>query len=137
MFSLAGHGTRRQKDNPMKNALNWFEIPVADLDRACGFYEKVLAVQLRRETFFGVANALFPFQDPGVGGALVRDEARPVAAGGSLVYIDATAKLEACLARVPEAGGVVLRPRTAIGQAGFIALVRDSEGNTVGLHSPS
>ena len=119
----------------MKNALNWFEIPVANLDRACGFYEKVLAVSLRRETFFGVPTALFPHQEPGVGGALVRDDQRPVATGGSLVYIDATAKLDACLARVSGAGGAVLQPRTAIGQAGFIALLRDSEGNTVGLHS--
>jgi uncharacterized protein len=121
----------------MKNALNWFEIPVADLDRASGFYEKVLGVGLRRETFFGVPHALFPFQDPGVGGALVRDDRRQVAAGGSLVYIDATAKLDECLARVPAAGGAVLQPRTAIGAAGFFAVVRDSEGNTVGLHSPS
>jgi uncharacterized protein len=121
----------------MKNALNWFEIPVSDLDRACGFYEKVLAVPLRRETFFGVPNALFPFQEPGVGGALVRDERRPVTAGGSVIYIDATAKLDDCLARVATAGGAILQGRTAIGQAGFIALIRDSEGNTIGLHSAS
>jgi predicted enzyme related to lactoylglutathione lyase len=120
----------------MNNAVNWFEIPVNDLDRACTFYEGVLAVSLRRETFQGVPNALFPYQQPGVGGALVRDQTRSAAAGGTVVYIDATAKLDACLDRVSGAGGTVVLPKTAIGPAGFIALVRDTEGNTIGLHSP-
>ena len=122
----------------MKNAVNWFEIPTADLDRASAFYEAVLGVGLRREIFFGIPHAIFPYQQPGgVGGALIRDDARPAGPGGSVVYVDATAKLDACLSRVPAAGGTVVVPKTPIGPAGFFALVRDSEGNTVGLHSPA
>jgi predicted enzyme related to lactoylglutathione lyase len=30
---------------------------------------------------------------------------------------------------------VVVKPRTAIGEHGFIAIVKDTEGNGVGLHS--
>jgi predicted enzyme related to lactoylglutathione lyase len=115
----------------MKNAINWFEIPVNDMDRGCRFYEGALCLSLRRESFFGIPMAVFPSQDPGVGGALVRDDKRPVAAGGPLVYLDVTGRLDACLDRVPGAGGVVVQPRTSIGDNGFIALVRDSEGNTV------
>ena len=53
----------------------------------------------------------------------------------SVVYLDAEGKLDACLERVAGAGGEVVRKKMAIGPAGFIALLRDSEGNTVGLHS--
>jgi predicted enzyme related to lactoylglutathione lyase len=118
----------------MKNAINWFEIFVSDLDRATGFYQKVLGVDLRREDFGGMPMAVFPYQG-GVGGALVRNARRSPGDGGSLVYIDATGKLDACLERVAAAGGSVLTPKTDIGDPGFIALLRDSEGNTVGLHS--
>ncbi|VFS67041.1 Predicted enzyme related to lactoylglutathione lyase [Raoultella terrigena] len=31
----------------MNNVINWFEIPVADMDRAVAFYEPVLQVTLR------------------------------------------------------------------------------------------
>jgi predicted enzyme related to lactoylglutathione lyase len=117
----------------MKNALSWFEIFVNELDRACAFYESVLAIRLRHEDFLGQPMAIFPQAEGG--GALVRDADNPVGTGGTMVYLDATGKLDACLDRVPGAGGVVVRPRTSIGRAGFIALVRDSEGNTVGLHS--
>lgn len=34
----------------MNNVINWFEIPVADMDRAVAFYEPVMQVTLRRET---------------------------------------------------------------------------------------
>lgn len=32
-------------------------------------------------------------------------------------------------------GGRVLKPKSAIGDYGFIALVHDTEGNLIGLHS--
>ena len=35
----------------MNNAVNWFEIFVADLDRAVRFYETTFAIALRREDF--------------------------------------------------------------------------------------
>ena len=31
----------------MKNAINWFEIPAKDFDRAIGFYKKVLQVEMQ------------------------------------------------------------------------------------------
>ena len=33
----------------MNNVINWFEIPVAEMDRAVAFYEPVMQVTLRRE----------------------------------------------------------------------------------------
>ena len=117
----------------MTNALNWFEIFVADLDRATRFYEEVLSLSLRREDDGGMS--IFPYEGPeGVGGALVQ---KPGLAGrqGALIYLPAEGQLDACLGRVAGAGGSVITPRLGIGPHGFVAVVRDSEGNHVGLHS--
>jgi len=119
----------------MANALNWFELPVTDLDRATRFYETLLGVPMRREVFQGTPMAIFPYADKGVGGALLKMDHRKPSAEGSVVYLDASDKLDACLARAEKAGGAVVLARTEIGEPGFIALVRDSEGNVVGLHS--
>jgi hypothetical protein len=48
----------------MNNVINWFEIPVADMDRAVAFYEPVLQVTLRRENMDCAEMAVFPYQDP-------------------------------------------------------------------------
>lgn len=119
----------------MKNAAVWFEIFVADMDRAARFYQDTLGVELRREDFGGKPHAIFPAGEGGAGGALVRDAERKPNGGGTLVYLSATGKLDACLDRVPHAGGAVLLPKTDIGEHGFIAIARDTEGNSVGLHS--
>ncbi|WP_423814724.1 VOC family protein, partial [Pseudomonas viridiflava] len=57
--------------------------------------------------------------------------------GGTRVYLNVEGQLDAVLDRVPNAGGVILQPRTEIAPHGFIALIKDSEGNSVGLHSVS
>lgn len=120
----------------MKNAIHWFEIPTLDLARASAFYEAVLGLSLKQVDFGGTPMAIFPADDDGVAGALVLDARRTPSAQGALVYLDATGQLDGSLARVTGAGGEVLLPKTSIGPQGFIALVRDTEGNCVGLHAP-
>jgi predicted enzyme related to lactoylglutathione lyase len=118
----------------MKDAVNWFELPVVDLARAQKFYETVLGQKLKNEVFGGLPMAMFP-GGKGVQGALVKDERRKPAADGALVYFNATGALDGCLQRIPEAGGRILLPKSAIGEQGFIALVLDTEGNQIGLHA--
>lgn len=114
------------------NALQWFEIPVTDMDRAVAFYEAILGVTLDRMTV-GVPVAVFPTSDDGVGGALSLDDREP-SENGSLVYLTALDGLQVTLDRVAEAGGEVLLARTEIGQGyGYYAYIRDTEGNKVGL----
>ena len=118
----------------MKNAVNWFEIPVRDIDRAAHCYETLLARKLRRETFGGLPYGVFPFEPPGISGAIVQDPKRSPGAS-TLVYLNANGELDEILTRAPKAGASVLLPKTSIGKDGFIAIVVDSEGNHVGLSS--
>ena len=120
----------------MSHAIHWFEIFVTDIDRAARFYETVLDVQLKRENEDGRPMAIFASAvTNGVGGALVHQKGREPTANGALVYLDADGKLEQAIERVAKAGGHVVMPKTDIGPPGFIALVKDTEGNVVGLHS--
>jgi uncharacterized protein len=122
--------------NTHKNAINWFEIPVADMERAKRFYETVLATELHREVFGGHDHAIFRTPEPGVAGALVKSDTLQPSAAGARIYLDTAGALDACLARVAPAGGAVILARTDIGDPGFIAIVRDTEGNAIGLHQP-
>ncbi len=121
----------------MKNVVNWFEIPVADLDRAQAFYEKVFAFRLRREEMGGSALAVFPYDEPATGGCLQSGANRSAAAGSGIrVYLDCSPSLDAVLGRIEAAGGSIVSPRfTLPGDMGVIAHMRDSEGNEVGLHA--
>src|SRR5690348_12571794 len=106
----------------MNNAIDWFEIFVADLERAQRFYEVTLGIELKREDYARVPSAVFPRAGKGVSGGLVQDPKRPPGPGGSLVYLSATGNLDACLDRVGPAGGSIVMPKTDIGDPGFIAV---------------
>jgi uncharacterized protein len=121
----------------MQNAISWFEIPVADIDRAQAFYETVLGRTLRRQEFGGETLAVFPYDNPATGGAL-QAGANPSARAGSgiRIYLDCMPSIDAVLARVEAAGGQIVAPKSALPEGmGFIAHLRDTEGNEVGLHA--
>jgi predicted enzyme related to lactoylglutathione lyase len=120
----------------MANALTWFEIPTHDLDRAVKFYETVLGISLKREVFGGTPMAIFPASREDTSGALVQEAGRTPSTEGTLIYLDAAGRLDDCLARVARAGGAVVSGRTDIGDPGYVAVLRDTEGNLVALHSP-
>ncbi len=122
-----------------RNALNWFEIPVADLDRAQAFYEALLDASLKREAMGPETTlAVFPYaQGAGVGGCLFAGTHAPAPSDdGTVVYLDASPSLDTVLARVDAAGGRIVVPRTELpaGMGAFAQIV-DSEGNRVGLHA--
>ena len=121
----------------MKNALNWFEIPARDIDRAQRFYETLLGVALRREAMGPQATlAVFPYEQPGVGGCLMQAPGLEPAAGGTLPYLGATPTLDAALQRLEQAGGKLLTPKVTLPDGmGVFAHIQDSEGNRVGLHA--
>jgi len=119
------------------NAINWFEIPVANFERAVAFYERILAAKLPLDASFpGMKMAMFPYKDPGVGGCLIGfEQARPHA-DGVRVYLNGGENLAEILDRVEAAGGKIVMPKTFLREdIGYIGMFSDSESNIVGLHS--
>lgn len=125
----------------MTNPVGWFEIYVQDMARARAFYESVFLVRLERVESPGDGTPdfdmwTFPMQSEGYGatGALVRMEGFASGANSVLVYFSC----EDCAVeagRAPGAGGRVFKDKFEIGKYGHIALVMDTEGNMIGLHS--
>jgi uncharacterized protein len=123
----------------MPNAIiNWFEIPATDFDRAVHFYNTILGVEIRKDTFMGVPNGFFPMESGEVGGAIVQGENNMPGTTGTTIYLNAVDadQLDKILEKVEPAGGKVLMPKTAIGDPGFIGTILDTEGNRIGLHAP-
>jgi predicted enzyme related to lactoylglutathione lyase len=120
----------------MSNRVVHFEIPYDDGDRARAFYGGVFGWQLMpmegmEYTIVGTG----PTGDQGPseagfinGGMLKRqdDFTHPD------VVID-VANLEEALAAVTEHGGTTVVERTPVGEMGFTAYFKDTEGNLVGL----
>lgn len=119
------------------SALDWFEIPVRDIDRAQRFYEALLGAELRRETIGDKTLAVFAYEDGGAGGCLMAGPGTPAPAGdGTMVYLKAAPSIDAVLERVARAGGRIATPKVQLpGDMGAFAHVVDSEGNRVGLHA--
>ena len=120
----------------MGNPVGWFEIYVNDMPRAKAFYEAVFGRTLTSLASPGIEMWAFPMgeQTYGASGALVCMPGFPAGGNSVLVYFScADCAVEA--AKAVQAGGKVQREKMSIGQYGFIALVTDTEGNMIGLHS--
>jgi predicted enzyme related to lactoylglutathione lyase len=120
----------------MSNTFVWVDIPVLDLERAIAFYSAVTAKPVDKLGGPGFNFGMFEHQGNEVGGCLVEPEgdSRP-SVHGPLVYIDANGRLDAAVTAAEKSGGKVLRARHSIAPNGWRAVIADSEGNRVALHS--
>lgn len=120
------------------NPVNWFEIPVTDMDRAKSFYEAILEVELALRDLGNLQMAWFPMNPDASGstGTLILAETYVPSHEGTMVYFSVK-DIEATLGRVAQHGGKVLNPKMSIGEFGFVGHFEDSEGNRVALHSES
>ena len=119
-----------------RNPVGWFEIYVQDMKRSKKFYEKTFALKLQSLPSPIIKMEAFPMGPnlPGCAGALVKMEGKESGGGGTIVYFScADCAVEA--ARAKKSGGEIFKEKFSIGEYGFIALVLDTEGNMIGLHS--
>ena len=120
------------------NAIGWFDIYVADMNRAVSFYETVLQQKLEPIGDPTGETQMMSFPTDmgvyGAGGALVKSPYARPGVGGTLVYFS----VEDCAeeeSRVVAAGGKVVRPKFSIGEFGWVTLCEDTEGNMFGFSS--
>ncbi len=120
----------------MKNPVVWFEIYVDDMERAKAFYEGVFMTELSKLESDGLEMWAFGM-DPnasGAAGALVKMPGFGPGRNSVLVYFQCDdCAVEA--QRAVQHGGRLERGKFSIGAYGHVALVIDSEGNMIGLHS--
>ena len=121
------------------NAINWFEIPVDEFDRAKMFYSRIFDYEMPTMDMGPIRMGFLLFeQGKGVGGAIVKGEDLLPARNGTVVYLNAGNDLSEVLMRVDAAGGKVLMEKTLVAPGmGYYAHFLDSEGNKVALHSPN
>lgn len=119
----------------MANQVVWCDIPVRDLERATKFYSAVLGHDVRRHDVSGVTVGILPHNDGEVGGCLVTSQEEQPGKDGVMIYLNTSGRLDEAVAAVTANGGSVIKPKHAIGPFGFRAIVIDSEGNRIALHS--
>ena len=113
-----------------------FEIPADDVARAEEFYRAAFGWQISSMPGMGYSLVTTtPSGDrgplePGAinGGMLARQE--PITAPVVVIEVD---DIDAALSQVTDLGGDVVRGREPVGDMGFAAYFRDTEGNVVGL----
>ena len=123
------------KEPAVANQVVWVDIPVLDLDRAITFYSAVLNGVVERQEFGEMKFAVLPHADTNVSGCLFMKTDEAPSKTGMLVYFNAQGRLDEAVAAVSANGGTVLIPPHSIGPHGFRAVVLDSEGNRIALHS--
>lgn len=119
------------------NLVGWFEIYVEDMERAKKFYQSVF----QTGEYMDLSNDqlqmyAFPWIEdgPGAAGALVKADFKKPSENGTLVYFNCND----CAVeekRAAAQGGIVIMPKFSIGEFGFVSMVKDTEGNVIGLHS--
>ena len=122
-----------------KNAISWFEIPTEDINRAQKFYETIFDITMVPLDLGHLQMRMFPLENPmGVGGALSYNTSyyKPSATDGPLIYLNANPDVQNVLDKVVGAGGSIMVSKTEISpEYGYMAVINDTEGNRIGLHS--
>jgi len=122
------------------DTLCWTDIPVMNLDRAIKFYSAVLGKEVKKLSEGGMEYGLLPHEEQNASGCLcIRSDSGGVnntpSANGPLIYLLVEGRLDEAVQAARANGGNILRARQQIGEHGFRAVIIDSEGNRIALHT--
>ncbi|HSP05600.1 MAG TPA: VOC family protein [Acidobacteriota bacterium] len=120
--------------NSTYNRAVWFDIPVSDLDRAAAFYGAVLDVKIHRQEADGVVYCILESQG-GNNGCLIPNKEEVSSNAGILLYMNVDRRIRDAVRQVENHGGKVIQRIHSIAPHGYRAVVLDSEGNRIALHS--
>jgi predicted enzyme related to lactoylglutathione lyase len=119
----------------MSNKLVWVDIPVIKLDRAIRFYSAVMGFQVEKVEDTGMSIGSFPHKDGEAAGCLCLSENHKPSLDGPLVYLNAHGRIDEALEAALASGGKILQAKESIQPFGFKAIIEDTEGNRIALHS--
>ena len=94
----------------MANAINWFEIPVKNFNRAKTFYETILGATMQQFEAMGMKSAFFPadVENGSIGGCIIEGPGYEPSHNGSLIYLNGGDDLDVVLSKVEQAGGKII-----------------------------
>src|SRR5512136_1726925 len=124
----------------MKNPITYFEIPVDNVERAKKFYEKIFDWKIEKYDKDGeywsvmtteVGDDGWTPKEPGEinGGLVKRDKPNE----SFLNYITVGSIDKICKI-IEKNGGIIIVPKTEMGEWGWWAIFKDTEGNIFGLY---
>ncbi|MBT1711196.1 VOC family protein [Fulvivirgaceae bacterium PWU5] len=120
----------------MKNLVSIIEIPVTDFSRSVKFYQTILGVTIEEVNMGETQMGVLPSDGKTVSVVLAKGNDYKTTTGGVVVYLNAGSDLQPTLDKVEKNGGQIIVPKTQISpEMGYFALLIDSEGNKLGLHS--
>jgi uncharacterized protein len=114
-----------------------FEIPADDVERAKGFYRDAFGWNLNPmpEMNYTIVSTTptdesgMPTEPGSINGGMMQRE-QPL--GSPVIVLDVD-DIDKSLEKVESLGGSTVVPRQAVGDMGFAAYFKDSEGNIMGL----
>lgn len=113
-----------------------FEIPFEDQERGSAFYADAFGWQLNSLPEMGYVLATTgpsdqgPPSEPGFINGGMLERGAPVS--GPVLVIDVD-DIESALDKIEKLGGTTVSTKQAVGEMGFSAYFKDSEGNLMGL----
>lgn len=122
----------------MKSHISIFEIPAIEISRAVDFYQAILNIKIERMEMPDMKMGIFPYEGQVVSGVIIQAEGYKPSAEGVTIYLNAGDNLQVVLDKVERNGGKIIIPKTShADESGYFAVLLDSEGNKIGLHSPN
>lgn len=120
----------------MSSRFVWVDIPVMNLERAVRFYSALIGMDVTVQDTPGFKFAVFPHEGAETGGCLVPEgDGNAPCANGPLVYVNVEGRMKEALEAARAHGAGIVEEPHSIGPHGFRAVIIDSEGNRVALHS--
>jgi uncharacterized protein len=119
------------------NKVVHFEVPYDDKEKCQGFYEKVFGWQFQNipEMNYTIAHTVevdekqMPKESGAINGGMFK-RAEDLKAPVITIKVD---DINETLEKIEETGGEIVREKSDVGDMGYIAYLKDTEGNVVGL----
>lgn len=119
----------------MSDRIVWFDLPSRDLERAIAFYSAILDCEIKREQSKNGTIGVLSHKDGEIAGCLFQNDDYPPSENGPLLYFNVDGRLQDAVARIESLGGSIVQDIHAISPYGYRAIILDSEGNRIALHS--
>lgn len=117
-----------------------FEIHAADTERAVGFYSALLGWEFQKwggpMDYWLISTG--PEGTPGINGGLMKRQ-HPISGNDGVIAYVCTASvtdLDVRVARALQLGGATALPKMPVPGVGWLAYLKDTEGNVFGLMQP-